>query len=255
MIAAADRLWWWTQISTVGCSPSADIDDIADTVTPNRPAGPSVVTTLTHVAARLMPSMNRARISGTFSRTPMSGMECSVSFQWASGLGRQICALLGGVLDAPDGEPLIDGAIAGGSRCFAERLFGQAGGFADEVERPAPFEVPIDRRKVGERGRLREQLEGEPMPGIVRVQEIARKGEQAPPVIGDPVVIDGVEFFQPRLGFGVVERRFIGRDADLTAAELAGEMHHLRQLRAGVHAPGIEQGLVRHHEAAGAAFG
>ena len=34
------------------------IRDIADTVNPKRPAGPSVVTTLTVHAARLIPSMN-----------------------------------------------------------------------------------------------------------------------------------------------------------------------------------------------------
>ena len=39
MMAAADRLSWWTQISTVGCSPSADIDDIADTLHDARRAG------------------------------------------------------------------------------------------------------------------------------------------------------------------------------------------------------------------------
>ena len=57
----------------VGASPSAETEVIALTVMPWRPAGPSVVTTLTEAAARLMPSMKSCR-------------------NWLSG----ICALLSG---------------------------------------------------------------------------------------------------------------------------------------------------------------
>jgi hypothetical protein len=49
------------QVSIVGCAPSAEIDVIAETVTPPRPAGPSVVTTETEAADRLIPSRTRAR--------------------------------------------------------------------------------------------------------------------------------------------------------------------------------------------------
>src|SRR5580704_16943173 len=45
--------------SKVGCGVSAETDTIADTVTPWRPAAPSVVTTLTVHAAWLMPCKNR----------------------------------------------------------------------------------------------------------------------------------------------------------------------------------------------------
>src|SRR5277367_2701953 len=45
--------------SRVGCGVSAETDTMADTVTPWRPAAPSVVTTLTVHAAWLMPCKNR----------------------------------------------------------------------------------------------------------------------------------------------------------------------------------------------------
>ena len=53
-----DELVSFTQTSIVGFSVSADTDDIAETVTPKRPAGPSVVTMLTVAAAWLMPARN-----------------------------------------------------------------------------------------------------------------------------------------------------------------------------------------------------
>jgi hypothetical protein len=61
IMAWADELRWWTQTSSVGRSVSADTDDIAETVTPNRPAGPSVVTTLTVLAAAAIPDTKRSR--------------------------------------------------------------------------------------------------------------------------------------------------------------------------------------------------
>ncbi len=50
-------------VSIVGHGPSAEIEVIAETVTPPRPAGPSVVTTETEAADRLIPSRNAARSS------------------------------------------------------------------------------------------------------------------------------------------------------------------------------------------------
>src|ERR1700677_3679244 len=63
--------------SSVGCGVSADTDTMAETVTPCRPAVPSVVTTLTVLAAWLMPCRNcclRARSAGVgcdWSRVPL----------------------------------------------------------------------------------------------------------------------------------------------------------------------------------------
>jgi hypothetical protein len=48
------------QVSIVGHGPSAEIEVMAETVTPPRPAGPSVVTTETEAADRLMPSRKAA---------------------------------------------------------------------------------------------------------------------------------------------------------------------------------------------------
>src|SRR5262249_38282754 len=49
------------QTSRDGAAESADTEAIALTVTPARPAGPSVVTTATVAAARLIPSRNLSR--------------------------------------------------------------------------------------------------------------------------------------------------------------------------------------------------
>src|SRR5579862_3601915 len=53
-IAEAAGLRWWTQTSRIGRSPSAETDDIAETVTPARPPAPSVVTTFTVLAVQLI---------------------------------------------------------------------------------------------------------------------------------------------------------------------------------------------------------
>ena len=55
------------QTSKVGCGVSAETDTIADTVTPWRPAAPSVVTTFTVHAAWLMPCKNRCLNPGSIS--------------------------------------------------------------------------------------------------------------------------------------------------------------------------------------------
>ena len=50
-----------TQASIVGAAPSAETEVVAETVTPCRPAGPSVVTTQTVEADRLIPSRKAVR--------------------------------------------------------------------------------------------------------------------------------------------------------------------------------------------------
>ena len=54
--------------------------------------------------------------------------------------------------------------------------------------------------------------------------------------------------------FGIVEGSAVRRHADLAAAELAGDMHHRRQPRAGMDAARIEQRLVGHQQARRAFF-
>src|SRR6266478_5519998 len=207
------------QTRTVGLFPSAETDDMAEMVTPDRPAGPSVVTTLTQNAARLIPSMNCARISGSAGRTLMAGTKrsCLVS---SEEMILSFCGVLFcGVLDLPERKPLADGAIAGAARLlFLDDLVGQASGLAHEIQRSIPVEIPVHRGQMRERRRLRKQLERQAMAGIVRVQEVARKGKQASPVLGDPLIVDGVEFLEPWLGFSVLEGRLVGRHADLPAA-------------------------------------
>src|SRR5690242_9086421 len=60
-IGSALTLVLLTHIRRIGRSASADTEDIAETVIPNRPDGPSVVTTLTVAATRLIASRKFCR--------------------------------------------------------------------------------------------------------------------------------------------------------------------------------------------------
>ena len=82
-----------------------------------------------------------------------------------------------------------------------------ARGFVDEAERYVPVEIPVNRGEVGKRRRPGEELEGQPVTGIIGVEQVAREGEQAPTVLGPPIRVDRVVFFEPRCGFWVLERR------------------------------------------------
>ena len=88
------------------------------------------------------------------------------------------------------------------------------------------------------------------MPRVIRIQQVAGEGQQFAAVLGLPVVVERVKFLQPLARAGDGKGRGIWRQADLAAAQLARDMHHLRQICAGMHSAGIEQRLVRHHQAA-----
>src|SRR5580693_2451394 len=126
------------QTSSVGCGVSADTDTMAETVTPCRPATPSVVTTLTVQAAWLIPTRNcwRSARSG-----PLTG---------------------------------ASRRRARGTRGLGVRIFvihdsrGQIGGLADELQRPIPVEVPINGGEMRKGRRLGKQLEGQAMTRVVR---------------------------------------------------------------------------------------
>src|ERR1700734_3796344 len=102
--------------SKVGCGVSADTETIADTVTPCRPATPSVVTTLTVQAAWLIPIRNcwrRAR-SGSLTGASRGGADSVRGF-------------------------------------FGHDPVGKFGGLSHELQRLIPVEVPINRGEVRER--------------------------------------------------------------------------------------------------------
>jgi hypothetical protein len=62
---------------------------------------------------------------------------------------------------------------------------------------------------MGERRRLREQLERQAVAGVVGVEQVAREREQAAAILGlDP--IDRQVLVQPRAGLGIGERRGAG---------------------------------------------
>ena len=66
----------WMHTSNVGFGVSAETEDIAETVTPERPAGPSVVTILTVQAAWLIPMRNLCLTSGAVDSDIWSAMSC-----------------------------------------------------------------------------------------------------------------------------------------------------------------------------------
>src|SRR5207237_10863748 len=74
---------------------------------------------------------------------------------------------------------------------------GQIGRLLDEFERPRKVERIVDRVQVIEVRRLGELDKGQPVSGIVRVQEVTGKGQELAAVLGLPVVVEGVEFLQP----------------------------------------------------------
>src|SRR5687768_9776647 len=108
---------------------------------------------------------------------------------------------------------------------------------------------------MSKRWRLREELKREAVAGVIGVQQVASIGQQFATVLRVPVVVDRVELVEPRLGLRVREAREVGCDANLPATEIAGDVHHLSQSRAGVDAARIEQTLVWHQQATGALLG
>ena len=93
---------------------------------------------------------------------------------------------------------------------------------------------------------IKQLHEGQTVIGIVRVQEIAREGEKLAAVFRLPGIVEAVVFGEPVLRIAVAESRRTRCHADLSTAELARDMHHLRQVGASVDAPSIENGLMRH---------
>src|SRR6266481_5163636 len=74
---------------------------------------------------------------------------------------------------------------------------GQTRGLLDEFERAGEVERVIDRVQVVEVRRLGELDEGQPMPGIIRVQQVAGERQELAAVLGTPVVVECVEFLEP----------------------------------------------------------
>ena len=69
-----------------------------------------------------------------------------------------------GVPDAMKGAPVTAGWH---DSVLSHYPVGETGGIAYELERSVEVEVVIDRVEMGERRRLGEKLEGQPMPGMV----------------------------------------------------------------------------------------
>src|ERR1700682_1474707 len=95
-----------------------------------------------------------------------------------------------------------------------------------------------------EGGRLGEQLESQPVAGVVGVEQISSERHESPPLIG--VHVAGAEVLFAQLsGYGMSECSRVGHDADLAAAEIACDVQHLGKLRACQYAACVEQCLDR----------
>ena len=79
---------------------------------------------------------------------------------------------------------------------------------------------------MGERRRLREQLEGYPVAGEIGIQQVAGESQQLAPVFRHPTLVDAVIFFQPRPGIGMVEGCRARRDAYLALLACYRETIH-----------------------------
>src|SRR5580700_6461483 len=141
------------QTKSVGRGVSAETETIADTVMPCLPATPSVVTTLTVHAAWLMPSRNCCLSA------PMLDIDSAVVAAAMAGLRSRF------------------GGAGSGFRFDSHDPFGKAGRLSHEIQRAVPVEITVDGREVRIRRRLREQLEGQPVARIVRIEQVSREGQ------------------------------------------------------------------------------
>ncbi len=141
---------------------------------------------------------------------------------------------------------MVVGRAAGGGR--------QAREATDEVGGAGKVEVVVDREQMREWRRLGEELKGEAVSGVVRVQQVAREGEQAATVVGVDIA-DGKVLVQQRPSLGIAVRRGVGGDAKLAAAQVAHQVHHRGKLSAGEDASRVKQCLIRHEKSAGTRFG
>ena len=71
------------------------------------------------------------------------------------------------------------------------------GGPSDEIERARKIEGVVDRVQMVEMRRLGELDKGQPVPGVIRVQEVAGEGQELAPVLGLPLVVQRIELVEP----------------------------------------------------------
>jgi len=106
-----------------------------------------------------------------------------------------------------------------GQRSAALNSVGKRGAASDEIERSRKVECVIDRAQMVEMRRLCELDEGQTVTGIVRVKEIAGKGEEFTAILGLPVVVERVEFLKPVTRSATREGRGIRSYTKLPAAQ------------------------------------
>ena len=126
-------------------------------------------------------------------------------------------------------------------------MIGQACALFDKVQRHIPVKVAINGRGLGERRGLGEQLKGQAMTGIVRIEQITRIRQKFTTILGHPIVIDRVKFVHPGLCFFGVKHRGIWGHTDLSATQFACNVHHGVQVVQRMATAGKQQGLVGHH--------
>src|SRR5437870_10425330 len=95
---------------------------------------------------------------------------------------------------------------------------GQAGDLFDEVERAREIEGVIDRVQMVEMRRLGELDKSQAVAGVIRVEQVAGKGEEFAAILGLPIGVERIELVEPAAGARRLESRDIRGHADLAAA-------------------------------------
>ena len=89
----------------------------------------------------------------------------------------------------------------------ASTPIGETRGLLDEFERAGEVEGVVDRVQVVEVRRLGELDQGQPVPSVIRVQQVAGEGQQLAAIFGAPVVVDGLEFLESLVPRSAPDRR------------------------------------------------
>ena len=84
---------------------------------------------------------------------------------------------------------------------------GETRSLLDEFERAGEVEGVVDRVQVVEVRRLGELDQGQPVPSVIRVQQVAGEGQQLAVIFAAPVVVDGIEFLGSLVPRSAPDRR------------------------------------------------
>ena len=73
----------------------------------------------------------------------------------------------------------------------------QIGGLPDELQRTREIKGIVDSVQIVEVGGLGELHKGQPVAGVIGIEEVTGEGQEFAAVLGQPIVIERVEFLEP----------------------------------------------------------